>query len=162
MIKNVKSLLDWGLSNENYLFAKHLVLETRDHRLAMAYSKGYEVANNIDHEIKKNVLDLIHVFSDKEPYILLMDHLLISGTLRDIHFDTKIIRFFVPWSFYLEETHKNKKLVILTSIDDMVEEEYILDKHESYRIEKNKNPFETLLSLADKIKTRFWIEKNGI
>jgi hypothetical protein len=92
--------------------AINLILESRDHRMGMHYSKGYEMADDLQNEIKEKTSVLIQALPDKlQPiFEITNEKLQISKTDIEENNYKQWIRYAEPWNYFIIETANSSKL----------------------------------------------------
>tara|TARA_R110002050_G_scaffold585_3_gene4222 strand:- start:4468 stop:5034 length:567 start_codon:yes stop_codon:yes gene_type:complete len=155
-----KSLIE-SFELEKEVFAKHLILEARNHLLGMSYSKSYEFASETRENIERNAYELINVFkTEKTAFKVLIEKLIIDDEYLKENSNQKVISVFIPWLYYLEQSETSYNLFYLPETLNLKELTYELTIFEKYRIGKKENIYEILDSIFN-IKRLEYLIKNA-
>ena len=142
----------------------HLVLESRNHRWGMSYSKAFEMATDIFDEIKNETQKLITVLSQDlvEPLTFMNEQLTMSKSqLEKNHFDSWIL-IAEPWKFFILETNDSATLYI-NDFENKLRSEVITDSFFNWKIKNDeKPPMEMIYSKINELKTKDWMKKASL
>ena len=141
--------------------AINLVIESRNHRLGMAYSKGYEMASDLRNEIKEKTQALIQALPEKLRSMLHMvnEKLQISKSAIEENKYPQWIRYAEPWNYFIIETANSSKLFHLDWRANKTIE-IPTDKHFDWTL-KNKVEcvYETIYATINRYKIDNWLNK---
>ena len=142
----------------------HLVFESRNHRWGMAYSKAYEMATDLQNEIKVETQRLINELpEDLKPSLTFMNNELTmyKSQLEKNPYDSWIL-IAEPWKFYILETIDSARLFVNDYENDL-NAEIIADTHFNWKLKNDENtPYELIYSRIDEWRMENWIKKASV
>ena len=142
----------------------HLVLESRNHRWVMSYSKAYEMATDIFDEIKIETQNLINVLPKNiiEPLTFMNEKLTMwKSQLENNNFNSWIL-IAEPWKFYILETSQSAKLFI-NDFENDLQKEIPTDDMFNWKIKNDeKAPYEMIYSKINEWKNKKWMKKASL
>jgi nucleoside diphosphate kinase len=141
--------------------AINMVLESKGHRMGMYYSKGYEMANELQSQIKEITSLLIQALPQKLQPILEItnEKLLISKSDIEENKYPQWIRYAEPWNYFIIESANSSKLFHLDWEANKTIE-ILTDKHFDW-ILKNKVELvhETIYTAINQYKVEKWLRR---
>ncbi len=167
-LKNYKLLIELirevaeNIENEEYKnIGIHLVLESRNHRWGMAYSKAFELANDLNAEITEETQKLV----DKLPNefrnaltFLNKEQTVHKSQLKNNPYDSWIW-IAEPWRFFILETEDSAQLFVNDFSDELVTEIETDDFFNWKLKNEDKAPQEWINMIINKWMTEKWFDK---
>ena len=155
--KNIETedLIDIGI---------HLVLESRHHRWGMYYSKAFEMATELQNEIKIAVSELIKKLPNElVPALTFMnDKTPMSKSQLEKNPNDSWILYADPWSFYIIETKESAKLII-NDFDKELLVEIETDDYFNWKLKnEEKAPYELIYSKINEHLKKDWMKKASV
>lgn len=139
----------------------HLVIESRNHRWGMAYSKAYEMASELQNEIKLETERLINKLPEELRIAMtFMNNELImhKSQLEKNPYDCWIL-IAEPWKFYILETNDKARLFINDFKSDL-KAEIITDDYFNWKLKNDeKTPYELIYSKIEEWRVKNWMKK---
>lgn len=139
----------------------HLVFESRYHRLGMYYSKGFEMASELQNEIKNVTNELIEKLpGELIPSLTFMNEKTpMSKSQLNTNPNDSWILYADPWSFYIFETKDLAKLIV-NDFDKNLRIEIETDDYFNWKLKnEEKAPYELIYSKINEHIKKDWIRK---
>lgn len=144
--------------------AIHLVIESRNHRWGMSYSKAFEMATDIFKEIKQETQTLINsgIHEYIEPLTFMNEELpMYKSQLNKNTFDSWI-HLAEPWIFFILETNEVSQLFI-NDFENNLCTQIQTDEHFNWKIKNDeKPPYEMIYSKINEWRVENWSNKTSL
>lgn len=139
----------------------HLVLESRNHRWGMAYSKAFELANDLNEEITAETQKLIDKLPDEfRPALTYLnkEQTMHKSQLNNNPFDTWIW-IAEPWRFFILETEDSARLFV-NDFDNELSTEIETDNFFNWKLKnEEKAPYDLINVTINKWMIEKWFNK---
>ncbi len=144
--------------------AIHLVIESRNHRWAMYYSKAFEMATELQNEIKNVTRGLIKKLPNELiPALTFMnDKIPMSKSQLETNPNDSWILYADPWSFFIFETKASAKLIV-NDFDKNLRIEIETDEYFNWKLKnEEKAPYELIYSKINEFLKKDWMKKASV
>ena len=139
----------------------HLVIESRNHRWGMAFSKGFEMATDLMDEIKEETENLIKKLPEEvRPALSWMNQEIpMHRSQLDKNPNDNWILIAQSWEFYILETANSSSLFV-NDFEDSLQAEIPTDEYFNWKIKNaDKAPYELIYSKINEWKLKNWMKK---
>ena len=139
----------------------HLVLESRNHRWGMYYSKAFEMATKLQNEIKIAVSELINKLPNElvPALTFINEKTPMSKSQLETNPNDSWILYANPWNFYIIETKDSAKLII-NDFDKDLRVEIKTDDYFNWKLKnEEKAPYELIYSEIIEYIKKDWMKK---
>lgn len=139
----------------------HLVLESRNHRWGMAFSKAFELANDLNREITEETQKLVEKLPDEfRPALTFLnkEQTMHKSQLKNNPYDTWIW-IAEPWRFFILETVDSARLFV-NDFNNGLSTEIETDNFFNWKLKnEDKAPYEWINMTINKWLIEKWFNK---
>src|SRR5690554_607928 len=139
----------------------HLVLESRNHRWGMAFSKAFELANDLNREITEETQKLVEKLPDEfRPALTFLnkEQTMHKSQLKNNPYDTWIW-IAEPWRFFILETVDSARLFV-NDFNNGLSIEIETDSFFNWKLKnEDKAPYEWINMTINKWMIENWFNK---
>jgi len=163
LISVIKEVAE-NITNPNIQdIAIHLVIESRNHRWGMSYSKAFEMNIDLQTEIKNETEKLIEKLPTEIAPALSFMNREIPMYKGQLEKNTRGNWMFIaqPWEFYIKETKDTSELFV-NDFNNNLNAEIVLDDRFNQKIKNDKKvPYELIYAKINEWKLKNWLKKAG-